>query len=75
VIVATAQNPTVMISWGKRPSVAPRKQRDEDAARRLLATFPDRYLPDRPSLDGYTVHEVPLDQLAQLLPKWKHKAN
>jgi hypothetical protein len=28
--------------------------------------FPDRDLPERPSLDGYTVREVTLDQAAEL---------
>jgi hypothetical protein len=37
----------------------------------LANIFPDRHLPERPSLDGYTVREVSLDEVAQLLKsKW-----
>jgi hypothetical protein len=56
----------VVFNWTKRPSDALRKRREGDAAQRLANTFPDRLLPDRPSLDGYTVREVSLDQVAQL---------
>ena len=55
-----------MFNWTKRPSDALRKRREGDAAQRLANTFPDRQLPERPSLDGYTVREVPLDQVAEL---------
>ena len=68
-IAANVQNHVVMFNWNKRLSATPRKQRDDDAARRLMATFPDRYLPDRPSLDGYTVCEVPFDKVAPSLFK------
>lgn len=48
----------VMFNWTKRPSNTFRKRRMEDAARRLFDTSSD-YLLDRPSLDGYTVREIP----------------
>jgi hypothetical protein len=32
----------------------------------LANTLPGRLLPERPSLDGYTVREVSLDQVVQL---------
>ena len=38
---------------------------------RVANTFPDRHLPERPSLDGYTVGELSPDQAAQLLSKLK----
>ena len=56
----------VVFNWTKRPSDALRKRREGDAAERLKNTFPDRDLPERPSLDGYTVREVPPDQVADL---------
>lgn len=56
-----------MFNWTKRPSDALRKRQEGDAAQRLANTFPDRDLPERPSLDGYTVREVSPDQVAQLL--------
>jgi hypothetical protein len=56
-----------MFNWTKRPSDALRKRQAGDAAQRLANTFPDRDLPERPSLDGYTVREVSPDQVAQLL--------
>jgi hypothetical protein len=54
-----------MFNWGKRPSDALRKRREEDAARRLSNTSLDD-LPERPSLEGYTVDELPPNQTAQL---------
>lgn len=56
-----------MFNWTKRPSDALRKRREGDAAQRLANTLPDRLLPERPSLDGYTVREVSRDEVAQLL--------
>jgi hypothetical protein len=56
------------VELGKRPSDALRKGREEDAARRLSNASSDR-LPDRNSLDGYTVGEVPPDQVGQLSGK------
>jgi hypothetical protein len=55
----------VVFNWAKRPSNALRKRRTEDAARRLSDTSSD-HLPDRPSLDGYTMREIPPDQVPQL---------
>ena len=66
----------MVFNWGKRPSDVFRKRREEDAARRLLTTTTtssDHHLPDRPSLDGYSVREVPPDQAAQLLFKLKRQ--
>jgi hypothetical protein len=61
-----------MFSWGKqRPSDVLRKRREGEAAERVANTFPDRHLPERPSLDGYTVSELSSDQAAQLLSKLK----
>ena len=57
-----------MFNWTKRPSDALRKRREGDAAQRLSNASSDR-LPDRPSLDGYTVGEVPPEQAAQLFGK------
>jgi len=54
-----------MFNRTKRPSDALRKRREGDAAQRLANTFPDRDLPERPSLDGYTVREVTPDQAAE----------
>jgi hypothetical protein len=56
----------VVFNWTKRPSDALRKRREGGAEERLANTLPDRLLPERPSLDGYTVREVSLDQVAQL---------
>ena len=62
----TGQNPVVVFNWTKRPSDALRKRREGEAAQRVANVFRDRNLPERPSLDGYTVREVSLDQVAQL---------
>ena len=56
-----------MFRWGKQGlSDALRKRRDGDAAERVANSFPDRHLPERPSLDGYTVSELSPDQVAEL---------
>ena len=61
-----------MFKWGKqRPLDALRKRREVDAVVRLANAFPDRHLPERPSLDGYSVGELSPDQAAQLLSKLK----
>ena len=61
-----------MFRWGKqRPSDALRKQREGDAVLRAANIFADRHLPERPSLDGYTVGELSPDQAAQLLSELK----
>ena len=57
----------VVFKWTKRPSDALRKRREGDASQRVANIFPDRHLPERPSLDGYTVREVSLDEVAQLI--------
>jgi len=63
-IAAPGQTTAVVFNWTKRPSDALRKRREGDAAQRLANTLSDRLLPERPSLDGYTVREVSLDQVA-----------
>ena len=55
-----------MFDRTKQPSDALRKRGEGDAAQRLANTLPDRLPPERPSLDGYTVREVSLDQVVQL---------
>ena len=64
-VAATGQTLVVVFNWTKRPSDALRKRREGDAGQRLANSFPDRHLPERPSLDGYTVREVPPNQVAQ----------
>jgi hypothetical protein len=56
-----------VFNWRKKPSDALRKLRAEDIARRL--NRPPDQLPDRPSLDGYIVSEVPMEQAARLFKR------
>ena len=57
-----------MFTWGKpRPLNVIRKRREGDAAERAANAFPDRHLPERPTLDGYSVGELSADEAAQLL--------
>jgi hypothetical protein len=70
-ITASGQTSVVVFNWTKRPSDVLRKRREGDAARRSAHAFPDHHLPDRPSLDGYTVAELSPDQVAKLLAKQK----
>ena len=66
------QTPADMFKWGKQqPKDAFRQRREEDAAQRVANALPDRHLPERPSLDGYTVGELSADQATQLLSKLK----
>jgi hypothetical protein len=57
----------VVFNWRKNPSDALRKLRAEDIARR--PSRPPDQLPDRPSLDGYIVSEIPMQQAAQLFER------
>jgi hypothetical protein len=63
-IAAPGQTTWVVFNWTKRPSDALRKRWKGDAEERLANTLPDRLLPERPSLDGYTVSELSPDQAA-----------
>jgi hypothetical protein len=65
------QTSVVVFNWTKRPSDVLRKRREGEAARRSANAFPDHHLPNRPSLDGYTVAELSPDQVAKLLAKQK----
>jgi hypothetical protein len=70
-ITAPGQTSVVVFNWTKRPSDVLRKRREGDAARRSAHAFADHHLPNRPSLDGYTVAELSPDQVAELLAKQK----
>jgi hypothetical protein len=66
-LVPLVQTPADMFRWGKqRPPDALRRRRGGEAAQRVANVFPDRHLPDRPSLDGYTVGELSAEQAARL---------
>lgn len=66
-IAAPGQTTAVMFRWSKqRRSDALRKRWEGEAAQRVANVFRDRHLPERPSLDGYTVRELSPDQAAQL---------
>lgn len=70
-ITAPGQTSVDVFNWTRRPSDALRKRREGDAARRSAHAYPDHHLPNRPSLDGYTVAELSPDQVAELLAKQK----
>ena len=57
----------VVFNWRKKPSDVLRKLRAGDIARR--PSRPPDQLPDRPSLDGYIVSEIPIEQAAQMFKR------